>query len=111
MPFAGKAARFNMILSNPPYIPTEAFDTLSPEVKEHEPRSALDGREQGMVYITRILKEAASYLVPGGWILMEMDPEQTPKAIRVIEETGQFTEHRRIQDYSHRYRVVMTRKK
>jgi release factor glutamine methyltransferase len=111
MPFDGQAARFDMILSNPPYIPTEAFGVLSPEVREHEPRSALDGREQGMYYITRILKEAASYLVPGGWILMEMDPEQTPKAIRVIEETGQFTEHRRIQDYSHRYRVVMARKK
>jgi methylase of polypeptide subunit release factors len=41
---------------------------------------------------------------------MEMDPEQTPKAVRVIEETGQFTEHRRIQDYSHRDRVVMARK-
>jgi hypothetical protein len=42
---------------------------------------------------------------------MELDPEQTPKAVRIIEETGQFTEHRRIQDYSHRYRLVMARKK
>jgi release factor glutamine methyltransferase len=110
-PFAGKAARFDMILTNPPYIPTKALETLSPEVRDHEPRSALDGRDQGMYYVTRILKEAAGYLVPGGWILMEMDPEQTPQAIRVIEETGQFTEHRRIQDYSHRYRVVRARKK
>jgi release factor glutamine methyltransferase len=109
-PFAGKATRFHMILSNPPYIPAEAFEALASEVREHEPRSALDGREQGMVYITRILREAASYLVPGGWILVEMDPEQTPKAIRIIEETGQFAEHRRIQDYSHRYRVVMAKK-
>jgi release factor glutamine methyltransferase len=110
-PFAGKAARFDMILTNPPYIPTKALETLSPEVRDHEPRSALDGRDQGMYYVTRILREAAGYLVPGGWILMEMDPEQTPQAIRVIEETGQFTEHRRIQDYSHRYRVVRARKK
>ena len=110
-PFAGKAARFDMILSNPPYIPTEAMETLSLEVRNHEPRSALDGREQGMVHIHRILREAAGYLVPGGWILMEMDPDQTPKAVRIIEETGQFTEHRRIQDYTHRYRMVMARKK
>ncbi len=109
-PFEGKGARFHMILSNPPYIPSDVFETLSPEVREHEPRSALDGHEQGMYYVTRILREAAGYLIPGGWILMEMDPEQTPKAIRVIEETGQFSEHRRIQDYSHRYRVVMARK-
>jgi len=110
-PFAGKGARFDMILSNPPYIPEDAFETLPPEVRDHEPRLALDGREEGMYDITRILREAAVYLVPGGWILMEMDPEQTPKAVRVIEETGQFTEYRRIQDYSHRYRVVMARKK
>jgi release factor glutamine methyltransferase len=110
-PFAGKAIRFDMILSNPPYIPTEAFETLSPEVRDHEPRSALDGREQGMYYIARILKEAAGYLVPGSWILVEMDPEQTLQAFEIIQETGQFTEHRRIQDYSHRYRVVMARRK
>jgi len=110
-PFAGKTTRFDMILSNPPYIPAEAMETLSPEVRDHEPRSALDGGEQGMVHIHRILREAAGYLVPGGWILMEMDPEQTPKAVRIIEETEQFTEHRRIQDYSRRYRMVMARRK
>jgi len=111
LPYAGKATRFDMILSNPPYISTEALEALSPEVRDHEPKSALDGREQGMYYIVRILKEAADYLLPGGWILMEMDPEQTPKAIRILEETGRFTEHRRVQDYSHRYRMVMARKK
>ena len=110
VPFAGEAARFNLILSNPPYISTEAFEALPPEVRDHEPKSALDGREQGMYYIDRILKEAAGYLLPGGWILMEMDPEQTPKAIRILEDTGRFTEHRRIQDYSHRYRMVMAKK-
>jgi release factor glutamine methyltransferase len=110
-PFAGKGTRFDMIVSNPPYIAEEAFEALTPEVRDHEPKSALDGREQGMYYIDRILKEAAGYLVPGGWILMEMDPEQTSKAIRILEETGRFTEHRRIQDYSHRHRMVMARKK
>ena len=110
-PFAGTGARFHMILSNPPYIPSEAFETLPPEVRDHEPRLALDGREQGMYYIARILREAAGYLHPGGWILMEMDPEQTPMAIRIIEETGQYSEHRRSQDYSHRDRVVLARRK
>ena len=110
-PFAGEAIRFNLILSNPPYIPADAFETLSPEVRDHEPRSALDGRDQGMHYIARILREAAGYLVPGGWILMEMDPEQTLQAMGILEATGEFAEHRRIQDYSHRYRAVMARKK
>jgi len=110
-PFGGKATRFDLILSNPPYIPTESLDALAPEVREHEPRSALNGGEQGMRDIARILKEAPDYLVPGGWILMEMDPEQTAKAVGIIDESGQLTEHRRVQDYSHRYRVVMARKK
>jgi release factor glutamine methyltransferase len=111
IPFAGKRTRFDIILSNPPYIPSEAFDNLPPEVKNHEPRSALDGREQGMHYIARILNEAADYLVAGGWVLMEMDPEQIPTAVRIIEKRGQFMEHKRIQDYSHRYRILMARKK
>ncbi|MCU0594873.1 MAG: peptide chain release factor N(5)-glutamine methyltransferase [Desulfobacterota bacterium] len=110
-PFAGTDTRFDMILSNPPYVSSEAFESLSPEVRDHEPRSALDGREQGMQDINRILDEAAGYLVHEGWILMEMGPEQTPEAVRIIEETGQFAEHRRIQDYSRRYRTVMARKK
>lgn len=110
-PFSGKTARFDMILTNPPYIPSESFGALPPEVREYEPRSALNGCEQGLRDISRILREVAGHLVPGGWILMEMDSEQTPKAARIIEETGQFAEHRRIQDYSHRYRMVMARKK
>lgn len=110
-PFACKTTRFDLILSNPPYIPAEAFESLPPEVRDYEPRSALDGHEQGLFCITKILNEAANYLVPGGWILMEMDPEQTPKALKLIEERGQFTDLRRVQDYSRRYRMVMARKK
>ena len=110
-PFAEEGILFHMILSNPPYIPSEAFGALSPEVREHEPRMALDGGEKGMADIHRILRDAGGFLHPGGWILMEMDPEQTLAAVRIIEETGRFDEHRRIQDYSRRYRVVMARKK
>lgn len=110
-PFSEEAIRFHMILCNPPYIASEAFGSLCPEVREHEPRMALDGGEKGMAEITRILTEAGSYLHPGGWILMEMDPEQTLPAVRILEKTGQFDEHRRIQDYSRRYRVVMARRK
>lgn len=110
-PFAGEEIRFHMIVSNPPYIASDVFEGLSPEVREHEPRMALDGREKGMADITRILREADRYLHPGGWILMEMDPEQTLPAVRIVEETGQFEEPRRIRDYSRRYRMVMAKKK
>lgn len=96
---------FDLIVANPPYIRSSAVKGLSPEVA-HEPRSALDGGENGMLYIRRILLEGPSYLNPGGWILVEMDPEQTEEALRLIEETGQYGAWEKLKDYSHRDRVV-----
>lgn len=100
---------FDLIVSNPPYIRSDALDTLSPEVG-CEPRSALDGGEDGMFYIRKILSEGARHLHTGGWILLEMDPEQTSKALRLMEESGQYESWERVKDYTHRYRVVMGRK-
>jgi release factor glutamine methyltransferase len=102
---------FDLIVSNPPYIRSDAFEGLSAEVRLYEPRSALDGGEEGMVYIERILTAAPGCLCPGGWVLVEMDPEQTSEALRLIEETGRYEEWERVKDYSRRYRIVMARKK
>jgi release factor glutamine methyltransferase len=99
------------LVSNPPYIRSDAFEGLSPEVRLYEPRLALDGGEEGMVYIEKILLKGPDYLRPGGWILVEMDPEQTAKAMEWMEETGRYEECHRVKDYSHRYRVVAGRKK
>ena len=99
----------DLVVSNPPYIRSGALDTLSPEVS-CEPRSALDGGEDGMFYIRKILSEGARRLYPGGWVLLEMDPEQTSNALRLIEESGQYESWERVKDYTHRYRVVMARK-
>ena len=55
--------------------------------------------------------EGADYLKPGGWLLIEMDPGQTLKAFKLIEESNYFEEKRRVRDYSHNYRVVSARKK
>jgi len=102
---------FDIIVSNPPYIRSEAIDSLPPEVRDHEPRQALDGGEEGMDYIRNIIQEAPKHLNPGGWILLEMDPEQTTKALGLIEANKNFGEKARLKDYSHYYRVVMAQKK
>ena len=108
-PVRDRGLVFDLILSNPPYIRSDAVETLCPEVA-YEPRSALDGGEDGMFYIRKILLEGPAYLDPGGWILVEMDPEQTAEALRLMEQTGLYASWERIKDYSHRYRVVMGRK-
>lgn len=101
---------FDLIVSNPPYIRSSSLKSLSPEVG-YEPRSALDGGESGMLHIGKILLEGPGYLNPGGWILVEMDPEQTLEGLRVMEETGQYASWEKLKDYSHRDRVVVGRKK
>lgn len=101
---------FDLIVSNPPYIRSSALKSLFPEVG-YEPRSALDGGESGMLCIGKILLEGPGYLNPGGWILVEMDPEQTLEGLRVMEETGQYASWEKLKDYSHRDRVVVGRKK
>lgn len=108
-PARDRGLLFDLIVSNPPYIRSDAMETLCPEVG-YEPRSALDGGEDGMRYIRKIILEGPEYLHPGGWILVEMDPEQTSEALRLMEKTGRYASWERIKDYSHRYRVVMGRK-
>jgi release factor glutamine methyltransferase len=87
------------------------MDTLMPEVRRHEPRIALDGGRGGLDCIRRIILEGPAFLIPGGWLLLEMDPEQTESALALMDRSGQFEEKHRIKDYSHRYRVVAARKK
>jgi release factor glutamine methyltransferase len=97
---------FDVIVSNPPYIASDRISSLAPEVRDHEPRSALDGGEQGMHFIKEIIKEAPKYLDAGGWILLEMDPEQTAITMELMERNDDYVEKRRIKDYTGQYRVV-----
>jgi release factor glutamine methyltransferase len=66
----------HLILSNPPYVSTREYEDLPPEVKEHEPRLALLADEEGTCFHYRILKEAAGWLAPGGWVILEGGAEQ-----------------------------------
>ena len=109
-PFSNSSITFDMIISNPPYIPAEAFKTLPPEVSYYEPRIALDGHENGTHFIKRIIEESGIYLKPGGWLLIEMDPDQTERALYLIDSTQSFRYKERLMDYRKKYRMVKAQK-
>ena len=69
-PFPGR--RFDLIVSNPPYIPTADLETLQTEVREYEPRTALDGGPDGLEFYRLIVPAATEHLNPGGWLLFEV---------------------------------------
>jgi len=110
-PFSRSSSPFDMIICNPPYIPAEAFKSLPPEVSYYEPRIALDGHENGMHFIKRIIEEGGAYLKPGGWLVIEMDPGQTERALCLIDSTQSFGYKERLMDYRKKYRLVKAQKK
>jgi release factor glutamine methyltransferase len=110
-PFSESSIAFDIVISNPPYIPQEAFETLPPEVRHYEPRIALDGHKNGMHFIERIIEESGVYLKPGGWLLIEMDPDQTERALPLIDLAQCFGSKERLMDYRKKYRLIKAQKK
>ncbi len=97
--------KFDIIVSNPPYIRTEVIDTLMPEVKEHEPFGALDGKADGLYFYDKIIKECRSFLQRGGMLFFEIGYDQAADVSRMMEEVG-FQEINVVQDYAGLDRVV-----
>jgi len=69
---------FDFIVSNPPYIAREDMSGLPPEVRDYEPEISLDGGERGIQIIDKILTDAPLYLIPGGYLVLEIGEEQVP---------------------------------
>ncbi len=86
--FAEISGSFDMIVSNPPYIPTGEIAGLAPEVREREPRLALDGRADGLWFYRRILSEGAPYLKPGGDLLFEIGADQKEAVFALMRDAG-----------------------
>ncbi len=99
------AERFDIIVSNPPYIETGVIDTLMPEVREHEPITALDGGVDGLYFYVRIAKEAGAYLNGGGMLFFEIGCEQAESVRDILEKTG-FREINVVKDFAGLDRVV-----
>lgn len=83
-----KRLAFDVIVSNPPYIPTNAIDGLEPEVKEHEPRLALDGMADGLHFYRRLAAEGGGFLKPGGTIYLEIGWDQGGEVCVLLREAG-----------------------
>ena len=83
----GVQGTFDLIVSNPPYIPTQIVDTLTPEVL-HEPRLALDGGQDGLEVVRPLCSAAADYLNPGGWLALELCKGQAAAVARGLAEIG-----------------------
>lgn len=96
---------YDMIVSNPPYIPSAVIPTLEPEVRDHEPLLALDGAEDGLACYRRIAAEAGRYLKPGGQILLEIGYDQG-EAVRRLLADGGFEKTEVCRDLAGRDRVV-----
>ena len=74
-PVAGEGP-FDAIISNPPYIPSEAIEQLEPGVRDHEPRTALDGGPGGLDMVARLIEESVGLLKPGGHLILEIGSDQ-----------------------------------
>lgn len=96
---------FDVIVSNPPYIPSAVIDTLMPEVREHEPRQALDGGDDGLLFYRRITEECKHYLAKGGMLFFEIGHDQGDAVRRLMEQAG-FLEVQVVKDYAGLDRVV-----
>ncbi len=102
-PFAGQ--RFDLIVSNPPYIPTADLADLQPEVREYEPVAALDGGADGLDYYRTIIPAAPEHLTPGGWLLVEIGIGQAEDVRGMFAAAG-FTDIFTAKDPSLIERVV-----
>lgn len=97
---------FDVIVSNPPYIPTDVVATLMPEVSQFEPREALDGKGDGLYFYSKILEQCKNYMKQDGYILFEIGCEQGDAVSTMMRLAG-FSEVHVIKDLARNDRVVM----
>lgn len=98
--------RFNLIISNPPYIPSGEIGHLQPEVRDYEPRHALDGGPDGLDFYRRFAVEAPPFLSEGGRLMLEFGDGQA-EAIRKIFQEQNWVVERVVEDYTRRPRIVI----
>ncbi len=100
---------FDLIISNPPYIPSGDIPSLQPEIRNHEPRLALDGGHGGFDCFRQIIASAVHCLEPGGFLLMEMGFDQREQMEKETARFPQYHEPRFVRDYAGHDRVVILR--
>jgi release factor glutamine methyltransferase len=99
---------FDLIISNPPYIPTAEIESLPPEVSDYDPRGALDGGPDGLDYYRRFAREARQFLKTGGRIMLELGDGQAGAVKEIFEKQNWVVEAIR-EDYTRRPRILIAR--
>ncbi|UCH33985.1 MAG: peptide chain release factor N(5)-glutamine methyltransferase, partial [Armatimonadota bacterium] len=97
----------HVIAANPPYVATGEFPGLMPEVRDYEPRHALDGGEDGLAVIRRLIRHAPPHLLPGGAVVMEIGASQAPAVLALAEDS--FSDARVERDLAGLDRVLVAR--
>lgn len=100
---------YDLIVSNPPYVPTAEIEGLQLEIK-YEPDIALDGGKDGLDFYRRVVTCAPNYLNKGGFLIMEMGFNQRPAVENIFQKSGNFEIIEVVRDYNNIERVVVTRK-
>ena len=104
--FARTRAHFDLIVSNPPYIPSAEIPALPPEVRDYEPLDALDGGVDGLDAYRRIIPAAAAHLRPGGALILEIGWHQRQAVSLLVEQSGGYQSCECTTDYAGHDRVI-----
>ena len=104
--FAEVTGKFDVMVSNPPYIATSVIETLMPEVVEFEPYDALDGHEDGLFFYRRLVEQSGEYLTDQGYLLFEIGYDQGEAVAELMKQAG-YKDVTVVKDYCENDRVVM----
>ena len=83
-----RSGSLDMVVSNPPYVATAEIETLQADIREHEPRLALDGGPDGMNAISKLVPQAFDCLRPGGWLFLEIGEDQGARVKSLMKKDG-----------------------
>jgi release factor glutamine methyltransferase len=109
--FSSASPKFTVVATNPPYVSHAEFSKLSPEIRDYEPRYALDGGPDGLATIRRIIKEAPTVLSPKGALIMEIGADQAEGVSALVKDSQHYESYRIIRDYSGLDRVLLAVKR
>ena len=101
--------KFDIVVSNPPYIPSDQIAGLAPEVCQYEPLRALDGGRDGLDIIKRIVKDAPAYLKKNGFLMIEIGFDQKNQMKQIVLADGRYADLRFVRDYAGHDRIAVMR--
>ncbi len=103
--------KVDFIVSNPPYVSESEWKNLEPELRDHEPREALVGGKDGLCFYIQIINDASAWLIPGGYLVIEIGETQADTIISLMESKGHYDDIEISKDLQGKERVISARRK